>query len=131
MRAALGTELIRTDVDTVVNLLDWCNMYDMLRDDLKQIMENFDFNKVHSVMKLLDWKWYSEHANGMVPTIDEMKECVCDLFESGMKQQSEDFEISTGGFTLSLYNNCLSLEFILESYEIYAEDGAEPYSENI
>ena len=39
---------------------------------IKKIMKHFDFEKVHKVMELLDWKWKTEEGVE-VPSIKQLK----------------------------------------------------------
>lgn len=40
---------------------------------IEDIMNNFDFKKVHSVMVLMNWQWYSSISKTGVPALREIK----------------------------------------------------------
>lgn len=71
------------------------------REKLEELIDSFEFDKVHKVMEELDWEW----ANLGVPTIDSMKNCVRGLYTSIENRvvNNEHCYCSTGGFCLS-YN---------------------------
>lgn len=50
----------------------WNLLSDVERNKIDSIMENFDFDKVQSVMDYLDWKWVGT-KNG-IPDVDEIKD---------------------------------------------------------
>ena len=86
---------------------------------IQNIMENFDFKKVHNVMGQLDWTWASTKYG--VPTIDEMK---CEAKRLLIDACIEKTCVSTGGFR-AVYEECsqgdpdpyIGLEFIIEECE--------------
>ena len=63
----------------------------------------YEFERVHTAMDALNWKWSS--ADG-VPSIDELKEQAVDLlircFQQSEKNK-EDCVMATGGFEASSY----------------------------
>lgn len=94
------------------------------RAKIQDIMEDFDFQKVHDVMEKLDWKW-AMSKNG-VPTIDEMKaEAKRLLIDACIERTC----VSTGGFR-AVYEECsqgdpdpyIGLEFIVEDCEGFVDD---------
>jgi len=91
----------------------------------KEILDNFDFEKVHKVMTLLDWRWYSS-AENKVPNIEQMKNMVRSLFKS--LEHPDCDAVSCGGF--SLYydtefaeKDSVKLEFSITSYTSFLTDG--------
>jgi hypothetical protein len=68
------------------------------------VCDNFDFEKVHGVMELLDWKWCTK-TGFKVPSVSQMVILCHKLFEDCYKeleQRSYPIETSTGGFTVSV-----------------------------
>ena len=82
---------------------------------ISEIMNQFDFDRVLSVMRYLNWNW------GMsVPTMDEIKEMAFKLLTEAYAKDS--YSVSSGGFCATSFVNSdtgrieLSLEFILSSW---------------
>lgn len=40
------------------------------RNQIKRVMDNFDFKNVHKCMKLLSWKWFPKNK---IPTIQDLR----------------------------------------------------------
>jgi len=88
-----------------------------LRDAMiKDIMDNFDFDRVHRVMEYLEWEWYS--CDGVPSTYSLIKKAEWLLKEAYAKNTT----IAYGGFMASMENDSLSLSFVLESMTTFAED---------
>ena len=93
---------------------------------VKEVIENFDFEKVHEVMKMLNWKWGGDNPGELptIPTVEKMKEAVKDLFRS-MEDQiaksdtwSDCASVGTvGGFRATIDDDVYTLEFVLEVYK--------------
>jgi hypothetical protein len=88
----------------------------MKEELIERAIDEFDFEKVHGVMELLKWKWYN-HAENKVPTIDEMKKCIRDLYKDCDGENS----VCTGGFSVQKYMEddieWVSISFTLEHSE--------------
>ena len=71
-------------------------------DVIWDIMNNFDFEKVHRVMTVLDWKWAlvdSEHT--AVPDIQHLRDTARNMLTecaSRARKVSGQFNIGSGGF---------------------------------
>ena len=95
------------------------------RMKVQDIMEDFNFHKVHDVMKQLDWKWALSDSC-RTPTIDEMKREAERLLINAC---TERICVATGGFR-AVYEECgqgdpdpyISLEFIVEECEGFVKD---------
>lgn len=94
------------------------------RMKIQDIMEDFDFQKVHGVMEKLDWKWAMSKYG--VPTIEEMKTEAKRLLIDACVERTC---VSTGGFR-AVYEECsqgdpdpyIGLEFIIEDCEGFVDD---------
>ena len=101
----------------------WNLLSDVERNKIDNIMENFDFDKVQSVMDYLDWKWVGT-KNG-IPTIDEIRdEAKRMLIDAAF----EETPISCGGLKVTYENDdenpddpFIQLEFILTDCEGFDE----------
>lgn len=90
------------------------------------ILNNFDFQKVHVVMKSLNWTWYPKG----VPTVDDITFSARERIESVIKnclldaKPDQEYISSSGGLKATAIKNeygqitFLQLEFVLTSWEI-------------
>jgi hypothetical protein len=46
---------------------------ELVQESIDEVMDNFDWEKVHRVMQAIDWKWY--HADGEIvtPSISDLR----------------------------------------------------------
>jgi hypothetical protein len=65
--------------------------------DIKYIIDNFDWEKVHRVMKFLNWRWGTA-TDGMVPSIGRLVLEGKRLLEELMASDKDVKSIETGGF---------------------------------
>lgn len=69
---------------------------------IKDILNNFDFERVHEVMKLLNWQWYSSNTEDKVPSYGELVMQAQSLLQQAVKglskEQGNYFSTGTGGF---------------------------------
>ena len=109
----------------------WVNPVDKMIDD---IIENFKFDKVQSVMEFLDWQWAGEG----VPTIKSLKETAKHLLKGAVEARLGDYKdthweqgiiYGTGGFQAMAWCNkdktkidALDLKFILADWDAGIED---------
>ena len=70
------------------------------------MLEDFDFEKVSKIMKLLNWKWGLERGYD-IPEIEEMRESCCDLFDSALESfnKYQEADICSGGFRINIFKN--------------------------
>ena len=113
------------DVDTFIRDgehlfgADFTNIPRSYQMRIMDIMDNFDFEKVHSVMKFLNWKWvYSKSEDG-IPTIDELKNCAATLLIDAITDATS---FSTGGFKAEYYDGSITLLFCIEDIEGLDDD---------
>lgn len=88
-----------------------------LRDAMiKDIMDDFDFDEVHKVMKYLGWEW--SDCDDVPSTYSIIK-----LAEWLLKEAyDKNTTVAQGGFRASMENGSLELSFILQSITAFAED---------
>lgn len=109
-------------------ILKEATLSDIERRKIANVMENFDFYKVHKVMELLQWVWITcgEDGNSAVPTVGQMKAEANRLL---IEAAYEKTIISCGGFK-AVYEATgpddkdpyIGLEFIVEDCEGFDED---------
>ena len=89
-----------------------------------QVMEQFDFERVHNIMQYLNWKWAIGNGEMAVPNSYRIMKCA-DRLLRGVAQHYGDDEFhsrGTGGFVASLDSECLTLQFILTETTIDSDD---------
>jgi hypothetical protein len=103
---------------------------DPLTTMVDDILNEFDFEKVHDTMVALDWKWASTHPS--VPSIRDLKDTARQLLIKVYQLRKDDYnnthpevpvQVATGGFrAIALCNedgvvDFLKLEFIITEWE--------------
>ena len=83
-----------------------------MRDQIQKIMNNFDFEKVHNIMKFLNWTWFPWD---IVPTVDMLKQEAESLLIQ-ISIHPEYKNISTGGFEVTIDKQTIILRFIPVEY---------------
>lgn len=90
---------------------------------LQELLNGFDFERVHKCMEVLDWSWTG--VNG-IPEEEDMILVVKNLYESIEKRilEGKYCYCATGGFKLTFNpdeDNELSLVFAAENYSVYGD----------
>ena len=91
----------------------WLTIRDFMEKDndlqqliycINDILETFDYKKIHDVMVYLNWTWATLHCGSSVPTEEEfkaqLKDMLFKLFEEGYEENEDSYMISTGGITV-------------------------------
>ena len=78
----------------------------------RYILDNFDFRKVHTAMRSIDWQWQHGADGFKVPSTQRLFEVARRILTS--VEDGETACISTGGFTAYIEDGILGLEFVLE-----------------
>ena len=68
---------------------------------IDQIMDNFDFHKVHRVMKMLNWKWAHSESESGVPEEYELRNFARNELNrvlAGVMDGHKEYQTSCGGF---------------------------------
>jgi Spy/CpxP family protein refolding chaperone len=87
------------------------NMTEKQQSAIDEIMDDFNFNKVHKAMKELNWQW----RDIGVPDEYDLRVEARRLLKEAIKNK---FSIATGGFEAAYqdqYGESLTLKFVLES----------------
>lgn len=87
---------------------------------IDEILDEFDFEKVHRVMVALDWKW-SVEGEKINPSIADLRRMARSLLQHVVS--SRDTAAASGGFTAFMHYGVLGLRFEVSSYEIELEKG--------
>ncbi len=94
-------------------------------ETIDDIMDNFDFDKVHEAMTLLGWRWVDHDTKAFdIPHVSELRKRARRLMQEAMGSHMPEYSIGTGGFQVDkdtiegkVY---LSLSFVLTSWNNYA-----------
>ena len=100
---------------------------EMLEQMIAQIMEDFDFERVHKVMEFVDWKWMGTDGKEEVPSMYRLMKRAEELLRTcALHYGKESNHItSTGGFAALLDGETLSLQFHLEEATSYPSEFVE------
>lgn len=97
---------------------------DKINKVIQDILDNFNFEKVHSVMKIFEWEWC---LNGeyKIPSIEELKNKVKELLTDGfyelINKHIDYYKLGTGGFEIEFFYNIDYDEYSSKQY-VYAAD---------
>jgi hypothetical protein len=83
-----------------------------MKKQIREIMDNFDFARVHDVMKKLNWRWV-----GAVPTKKEIKKQAKSLLRH-VSSYNEIVCSSTGGLRAENNNGQLRLAFEVTDWAV-------------
>ena len=82
------------------------------------VLDDFDFIKVHKTMKQLRWCWAFSIAGESVDKVPSIANIIMNakyLLANVFEYQDEDYHsISSGGLEASIHDGILSLKFVLE-----------------
>jgi hypothetical protein len=89
-------------------------MTDEQRKSLDNIMDWFDFEKVHKTMKTLRWEWLGTVEG--IPCLGEIRERARELLTNSIEQETS---IGFGGFqaTYIPVEGFLKLEFVVSEWD--------------
>ena len=92
---------------------------------IAEVMEGFDFEQVHRVMTVLDWKWAIDNGVEMVPTHYRiMKQAEKLLNDVSQYEDKLRHEIATGGFR-AVFDENERLDKIMHAHKIVNEGKVE------
>ena len=80
------------------------------KQQIKDILDEFDFEHVHDVMVALDWKYSTSDFKEYIPDIQELKKTAKECLEHAIKCNFSE----TGGFLATHEFGVLNLYFVLE-----------------
>jgi len=92
-----------------------CIMTEKEFEAIGNIMDNFDFDKVHEVMSLLKWEWVGTE-NG-VPSKSELRSEARRLLKMAINDKTR---VSTGGFEVDYINDgdgFVELKFVVSQWD--------------
>ena len=94
-------------------------------ETIDDIMDNFDFDRVHEAMTLLGWRWVDHETKAFeIPHVSELRKRARGLLKEATASSQSSYRIATGGFQVDketvegkVY---LSLSFVLTEWNNYA-----------
>lgn len=93
------------------------NMKKLSKPTVDELLDDFDFDKVHDIMALLGWKW----ADVGLPAVEELKSVAKRLVVSVLSGRC--IEAATGGFRaykeIEEGDEIIVIDFVLESSSHY------------
>jgi hypothetical protein len=151
MRKWLAKKLLGKDYTVVETNVAPRKIVKPIHIMIDEILQEFDFNKVHYVMQELNWTWVKQPVNGFksfediehaemgVPSLDRIKMAAVERIWSAIdeaqnpinSENSEDcpYTCSSGGFQATVYKDkeglisLIALEFVLTEWDsTYEED---------
>lgn len=87
---------------------------------IDEILDNFDFERVHSAMLALNWRWQSTVT---VPNIAHLRKKARELLKDVCKKKYDGscrVEIGTGGLRAERSGDFLRLSFVVSDWDSYA-----------
>lgn len=86
----------------------------LCKANIDEVMDNFNFQRVHEVMKFLNWTWAFDPVP---PSVDQIKEFLLNYLESAA-QEDGAYEVSCGGFIVrKTADNNFDVAFSISSWE--------------
>lgn len=97
--------------------MDWQSRID-------EVMDNFDFDRVHEVMTAIDWQWQDKG----VPEKSELRATARKLMNDVIKMVGEGGEVEylygSGGFEATAYSTgYLNLRFVVADWDAPLMEG--------
>ena len=96
-----------------------------IQNEIDTIMDWFDFEKVHTVMTALDWKW--AQTGNEVPLPGEIRQfarkLIWDCISGMLHNQKSEYTVQCGGFSVRTYKELyeekiyIELAFVVTSWD--------------
>ena len=103
--------------ETILNLVD-------------EMIDSFDFRKVHYVMQYVDWKYAKPDGTVSLPEISDLKRvarsCLRNAYRYSLKYGDDAYVVGSGGFEAQYFpadkeeGPTFRLRFILSEWEVEA-----------
>jgi len=83
--------------------------------DVENILDHFDFEKVHAYMRISKWTYRGEG----LPSLNEIKGTARMLVEKAIYSEEENYSTGTGGFWVFKYEYGIKLIFAIDTSSNY------------
>jgi hypothetical protein len=99
-----------------------------IEEQIQDIMEEFDFDKVWNTMRFLKWEWRGQG----IPNIHQLKEAAAGHLRSAAEyfhnsDERADVLVGSGGLEASYSNYGMRLKFVLEDWDTVIDDEFRKY----
>ena len=84
---------------------------------IKEIISNFDFKLVHSVMEYLKWEWAFTKTESGVPTIGDIVIHSQRILTEVLESKEKNISITCGGFVAAKNGDTITLRFVISGWE--------------
>ncbi len=88
------------------------------QEQIDEIMDWFDFDKVHETMTKLNWTWRDEG----VPKVQELRAAARRHLREVANNGDDYWGSACGGFRAERHEDMLRLMFIVSEWEAYTEE---------
>lgn len=70
------------------------------RENIDDILDHFNFDKVHKAMQALDWKWVAEDGFAIPEVYQLRKEArrLMEMVSDNLAKGNDEYYVGTGGF---------------------------------
>ena len=83
---------------------------------IDEIMDNFDFEKVHKTMIALNWGWADSDGGLSIPDLSDIKKSARCRLKTAME---ENVSCASGGFFVEKEDDYISLKFVVAEWDNY------------
>lgn len=80
-----------------------------MQEQIDEIMDNFEFEKVHKMMLAVGWKWADGEGGYAVPTVPELREGARRLLYRTVDERVSG--CATGGFNVTAGKDFICLQW--------------------
>lgn len=84
-----------------------------MEEKIIDILDNFDFERVHKAMIALEWNWYLGIGGEGIPSVGALHKAAMRLLSEAWTKKTT---FSSGGFSAEYDDGDLILRFILEEW---------------
>jgi hypothetical protein len=84
------------------------------KEQIKHILADFNFKRIHSVMTFLDWKWNFNNKEIKVPEVKDLISIATHCLNEVSNSEDSSALCTMGGFEAEKIEGTLELRFILE-----------------
>lgn len=114
--------MLSDDHEHVLSIEDkYKSLTPTIRGNICDILENFNFSKVHQYMEATNWKWFGEGVPSQYVLSHKAREMLIEACYNSFTAIDDEYEhctIETGGFFVRAWDkgNNVELRFSIETY---------------